>query len=237
MSDQLGLFAPTVKWRLGEYWSVRPVNSATADAWFGNYHYSGDRGHPGGVSYGVFAGDAVALVATAPATNPHGVAKRYGLEEWPGNHEIVRVAVHPDAPRNTASRAVAMVCRTVAESRGKEWLFSYADTGQDHHGGIYQALNAVYVGVSAACHGFRLNGKPLHPRVVVIRYGTKAWPAVRELAALAGDVLERIEGMNTAKHTYILPIGPPASRRAIRQQLQPHAKPYPKRDQAHRQAA
>jgi hypothetical protein len=109
-------------------------------------------------------------------------------------------------------------------------VFSYADTGQGHHGGIYQALNAVYVGVSATRPGYLLDGEPIHPRSVVSWLGTQARDDAPRLAAERGHVLEWIEDLNTAKHTYILPVGCARDRAAIRRHLAQFAHPYPTRD-------
>lgn len=224
----------------GATWTVRETTPQTARSWVTRWHYS--RRMPGGGtrSWAVYGPDLVAVVMVSLPNNKHGVAGRLGLAGWPGNLEISRVVAHPDAPRNTASRAVAAVCdryaRGVVMADGAlpsrfDWLFSYADTGQGHHGGIYQALNAVYVGLSETRPGFRCEGVPVHPRSLVSTYGTQAWPRIRDLyLADTGKVLERVMDMNTAKHTYVLPIGGPASRRAIRRALAPITRPYPKRE-------
>lgn len=220
--------APPPRFDRGAEWTVREVAVTTFRRWLEDWHYT--HALPlAPIGYGVFAPDMIACVTLSPATNLAGVAGRLGLERWPGNIEISRVVAHPDAPYGAASRAVAACYGLWNRSRGLEWVFSYADTGQRHHGGIYQALNAVYCGVSPARPGFLVNGVPKHPRSVVADYGSQAWPAVIELAAAKGDTIERVPDANTPKHTYVLPIGGPASRRAIRAALAPHSQPYPKR--------
>ena len=208
---------------------LRETNQHTAREWCGRYHYSGTPGGAGATYFGAFAPDLIGVVIIAQPTNVAGVAAKYNLEQWPGNLEIARVAVHPAAPRNTTSRVIAMACREHHNTTGNEWLFSYADTGQGHHGGIYQALNSIYVGISPARPGYLLDGAPIHPRTLVSQYGTQAWPRVRDLARADGKTLEKVDDMNTAKHTYVLPIGSKASRRAIRAALEPVSLPYPKR--------
>jgi hypothetical protein len=211
-------------------WDLRRVNHHTAELWFGKHHYLGTVGNAQAGLFGLYAGDLIAVVAVGNAGNVHGVAKRYALEAWRGNAEITRVAVHPDAPTNTASRAVAAVCRRLARE-GWEWLFSYADTGQGHHGGIYQALNATYVGLSdPGRSGFLLDGTPIHPRSVVATFGTQAWPKVRDIAEKRGQVIEKVDDAIAPKHTYILVIAEDPRRRfRIRRHLKDHAQPYPKR--------
>lgn len=207
-------------------WEVREVSPQTIKRWVLDWHYSCRTPGGGTVGYGVFAPDMVCLITVSTATNASGVKGKYGLEDIPGNMEISRVVAHPDAPRNTPSRSIA-ACYQLWHNRGWEWVFSYADTGQHHHGGIYQALNAIYVGLSPAERGYTIDGKPIHPRSLVARFGTRAWPTVQQMAARQGHDLQRIDNLNTAKHTYILPIGGPSSRRHIRQQLAPYTKKYP----------
>jgi hypothetical protein len=208
---------------------MRETNKHTAAEWCGRYHYSGTPGGAGATYYGAFSPDLIAVVIIAQPTNVAGVAAKYGLENFSGNMEIARVAVHPDAPRNTASRVISLACKSHHTATHDEWLFSYADTGQGHHGGIYQALNSVYVGISPARPGYVMDGSPIHPRTLVSTFGTQAWPRVAELARERGSHLERVMDMNTAKHTYILPIGNKRSRQAIVKALQPYVKQYPKR--------
>lgn len=201
--------------------------------WTVAYHYSAVP-PAGSVYYGAYCPDLVAVVSVGtPVGNITGVGPRVGLTEWPGNLEITRVVCHPDAPKNTASRSIAAVLRHVHKFRRVDWVFSYADTGQNHHGGIYQALNATYVGLNGKAQpGYVLDGRRTHPKTIVDTFGTRAWPAVREFAAKRGQTLERVEGQITPKHCYILPCSTPAVNRAIRKALQPHVKPYPKRDPA-----
>jgi len=209
---------------------MRRTNQQTAKNWTREYHYSATAGGGGATYYGAFAPDMIGLVIIAQPTNRFGVAAKYGIETIPGNMEISRVAVHPEAPRNSASRIIAMACRQYHQQTGLEWLFSYADTGQGHHGGIYQALNSIYVGISPPLPGYLIDGKAIHPRTVVSRFGTQAWPRVRNLAAAMGNELVKVPDMNTAKHTYILPIGNRRTQKSIRRALEQHVKPYPKRD-------
>lgn len=203
---------------------VRKVSHYTALQWVGRYHYLGTvPSH--GIPYGWFGPDMKAIVVFGQPSNTYGVAAKFGLDDYPGNVEIIRVAVHPDAPRNSASQVVAAACAAFYDDSGLEWVFSYADTGQGHHGGIYQALGAVYVGVSLPERGYLLDGVPVHPRSVVAMFGTRR-PTELQLGT---RTLEKVDALNTAKHTYILPIGNAATRRAIRKRLAPITLPYPKR--------
>lgn len=207
--------------------TIATIDKATWAPWYESYHYQGP---PGAATvYGAFAPDLAAAVAIQASPGVGGQSARYELEAWPGDWEISRVAVHPDAPPNTASRAIAAATKAHHARTGHEWLFSYADTGQGHHGGIYQALNAVYLGATEAAPGFVVDGRPVHTRTLYDWFGTNAYDDMKRLAAERGMTLERIDGLKTPKHLYILMIGGPASRRAIRKHLARWSLPYPKR--------
>lgn len=199
------------------------------------WHYLGKPPLDQAQWFGVFCPDMVCALGIARPSSGYGLARKLGLERWEGNWEVVRVIARPEAPRNTASRSVALLM-TACRGLGIDWLFSYADTGQNHHGGIYQAVNAVYVGLSERTRGYILDGRPVHRRTLSDTFGTKAWPAVRELAAARGQVLETFDEI-PRKHTYVLPCGPPAIRRAVRLALVDKARPYPKRATAGEVAA
>lgn len=197
---------------------IRPVASETAQRWFARFHYLAKPGV--GVHWGVFAPDLMALVSLGQPNNDHGVAGRFGLSDIPGNVEINRVAVHPSCPTHT-SRVIRLVLRVAA--RDLSWVLSYADPAQGHHGGIYQALGAVYVGLGwPAPASFIIGGQTMHPRSVVHKYGTMGVAKLRGL----GVEFERTKKPDP-KHTYILPLGERADE--VRTRLRPHGRAYPKR--------
>lgn len=66
----------------------------------------------------------------------HPVSRSLPQTEW---LELRRLAVAPDAPRNTASRMLAVMARLIRQERPKVTrLMSYQDTDA-HTGGIYRA--------------------------------------------------------------------------------------------------
>lgn len=212
---------------------VKPISAFTASNWIPRYHYSGSVGNGAGQFYGVYSNDLWLVVAVGQTTNIHGLSSMLGLERWRGNWEITRVARHPDSRQYPVTAGLARVLARVHKDLGLEWVFSYADSGQDHHGGIYQALNATYVGKNLGGKPppeweiFR-NGEwePIHARNLGAMCGTGRIGAIDRLAAKGVQV--RIVGERSDKHTYILPIGPPAIRYKIRRALKSRAKPYPK---------
>ncbi len=134
--------------------------------------------------------------------------------------ELVRVALRGHV--TPVSRVMAISIRfLVKQSPGMRLIFSYADPAQGHHGGIYQAGGWVYAGRSCAQRAVVVDGKEVHKRTASAAYGT-ASPA--KIAAMTGKAASW--GAETSKHTYLLPLDA-----AMRAQLAPLAKPYPKRVQ------
>lgn len=200
---------------------IREVSHETASRWYARWHYLGDP-QTASVHWGIFAPDLGAVVDIGLPNNAYGVAARLGLEDIPGNLEIGRVAVHPDMPAHT-SRLMWLVVKAAQRRDGWSWCYSYADIGQGHHGGIYQALSAVYVGLTVPAHMWqRDDGTLMHPRQAVSIYGSQATETMNQRG------YTKVPG--TQKHTYVLPVGPRAAE--VRARLAHLAQPYPKRDAA-----
>ena len=170
----------------------------------------------------------VCAVIFSLAANASGVAMKLGLDALTGNVELSRVATHPDAPRMTTTRCIALALKKFHADTGLEWVFSYADSGQGHHGGIYQALNAFYVGMTPSSKGYLLDGKPVHPRGIVSLFGSRSAENI-DVLQRQGVNIEVVDGLNAAKHLYVLPLGGPAIRRRIGKLLEPKLQPYPKK--------
>jgi hypothetical protein len=122
--------------------------------------------------------------------------------------ELTRVALMDH--KTPVSRIVSIAMRMlIKQSPGLRLIVSFADPMQDHHGGIYQAMNWLYVGSSQAQREVIVNGKVMHKRTAHSLYGT-----IKGLEK--SDVLW--------KHKYLMPLDD-----AMRKQVEPLRKPYPKR--------
>lgn len=133
--------------------------------------------------------------------------------------ELVRVALRQHvAP---TSRIIALAIRLLRKSNpGLRMVVSFADTAQGHHGGIYQAGGWVFVGTKEY-HAYRVHGKLVHPKTLHSKYGVGG-QSVPWLCANVDPNAARVNG--EGKHKYILPLDD-----AMRKQIAPLAKPYPKR--------
>jgi hypothetical protein len=132
--------------------------------------------------------------------------------------ELCRVALGPhQAP---TSQIVSIAVRLLRrQSPGLRLIVSYADPEHGHHGGIYAAMNWLFIGCTNAESLIRLHGHLLHPRTVASRYRTRSIDWLREhVAADAAHV------RTLPKFRYALPLDA-----GMRQQLAARVQPYPKR--------
>lgn len=173
-----------------------------------HWHYS--RKLPAGkrVSIGVWEGGqfiGVVMFGTGAAPQAH-MPFRVGRYEVA---ELVRVALRRHVAAVT--RIVAIAIRMLkSQSHGLRVIVSYADPKHGHIGGIYQGGNWVFVGTGGA--PWRANG--IHNRV----FGTVKARAIEKLGP---DVVFTTE---PPKYKYVMPLDD-----AMRDQLEPLRKPYPKR--------
>jgi hypothetical protein len=127
--------------------------------------------------------------------------------------ELVRVALREHAA--PVSQIVSIAIGQLREqSPGVRLLVSYADPSEGHNGGIYQAMNWLYVGKSSASFSYMIDGKKWHKKAAWASFGTNKAEAL-------GATIVADEG----KHKYLYPLD-----RAMRRQIAPLAQPYPKKD-------
>ena len=90
------------------------------------------------------------VVIAAVAYGPGGNSKTFAavVEGFNSSNarELIRLWVHPDAPKNTASYVVSRSLKMLPEQVGL--VVSFADSGQGHAGYVYQSLNFYYCGMS-----------------------------------------------------------------------------------------
>ncbi len=130
--------------------------------------------------------------------------------------ELVRVALTKH--ENPVSRIMALSVRMLKKANpGLRLVVSYADPERDHHGGIYQACNWIYEGVTAPCEWFvvKKTGERVHSHSY--RRGRKGRATIDKANGI-------IESIKLVKHKYLMPLDD-----AMRKQIESLAKPYPKR--------
>jgi hypothetical protein len=176
-----------------------------------------------------FAGYCDGIVIAAVAYGPGGNSKTFGavIEGFDSSNarELIRLWVHPDAPKNTASFVVGRSLKMLPPEVGL--VVSFADSGQGHAGYIYQALNFYYLGMSS--EGVRYvdsTGVEVTARLANIyrirnqeKFGDKSLAEIRE--ALGWQPVK-----SHAKHRYC--IGTGNQKKRVTKLLQGKALPYPK---------
>lgn len=147
----------------------------------------------------------------------------YGLTQFETT-ELVRVALKEH--KNTVSRIVSVAVKMIKKEFPKlRLLVSFADPEHQHAGGIYQAMNWVYIGMTEPADeyifmGVRRHGRGL--RMTLSGYRLEGKNTFERAKKLDPSV-EKIKG--SSKHRYLFPLDD-----AMRKQIEPLRKPYPKRE-------
>lgn len=137
----------------------------------------------------------------------YNMVKGYGLSQDQGC-ELVRIAL--TSHKTPVSKIAAMAMRFLKkQSPNLRLIVSYADPEQGHHGGIYQAGNWLYRGLSSSALKVWYNGKWSHKKTV-------------DDAGI--DQTNMIKKRVSGKHTYLMPLDA-----EMREHILPLSKPYPKR--------
>lgn len=184
-----------------------------------NWHYS--RCMPAGkvVKIGVWEHDRfIGCVLFSRGATPN-IGRPFGLTQV-DVCELTRVALTKhQAP---VSRILAIALKMLQHKNPDLLLaVSYADADQNHYGGIYQATNWIYLGLTNAnARGaFIVKGKKIHPRSIGAAGGVQSLAWVRQYMDPNAT-----EFITTGKHKYVYPFD-----EALRERLRLQAHPYPKR--------
>lgn len=185
-----------------------------------HWHYSRSMPPPPIVKLGTWEDDRFIGCVTVSRGSAQNLGRPFGLDQTE-IAELTRVALRHDhaAP---VSRIVAIAVRLLRQQcPGLRLLVSFADPGQGHHGGIYQAAGWLYLGERGPTTEFRdSSGRQWHGRMISPTGRKKVFGHYR--AVLRPDQCEAV--VCPGKHKYALPLDP-----AMRAQIVPLAKPYPKR--------
>jgi len=151
--------------------------------------------------------------------------------QWMGNMfgltmfqicELVRVALTKHI--TPVSRILAIAIKMIKTNfPGQRLIASYADTEQNHHGGIYAASGWVYTGMvqfgKKGSPSFLIHGRKRHPRSVHALGWKQNINWIREhVDARAYLVYPK------GKHKYLFPLD-----KAMQEQIESLRRPYPKR--------
>ena len=147
------------------------------------------------------------------------LVKMYGLERTQGC-ELVRVALTNH--KSPVTRIVSIALRMLKQANpGLRLVVSFADPEHGHNGAIYQAGNWIYAGDSQSSEEYVVNGKRWHGRS--LRNTKPDGMTTKEYARALDPNYQLV--MGSSKHRYLMPLDD-----AMRKQVEPLRKPYPKRE-------
>lgn len=197
---------------------IAPVSWAAAHHAVVHWHYSKVMPTPPLTCYGVWESEryvGAVVYGRGSGAAPFG---GLGLNAYQCV-ELVRVALR--AHVTPVSQIVAETVRQLrAQNPGLRALISYADPAHSHHGGIYQAMNWVYLGTTSPTKMFRnpRTGKVHHSRTVSASGLSKYYGQTRVVPRREGLVAVDVPG----KHRYVLPLD-----KQVRRAVLKLAQPYP----------
>ena len=193
---------------------VRPISFAVAKALIVLYHSL-----PGGacLAFGVFLGPRLLGALTLGV----GPLNAYRLVELAAPADcliLTRLWLSDELPKNSESRVLGVVLRSLKRDTTIKFLVSYADPSQGHRGTIYQATGWTYTGLSQATPLYDLgDGKARHSRSVSHAFGAHSTHHFSQ-----HGVSVRLAPQE-AKHRYVFFIDP-----VWKVRLKVSVAPYPK---------
>lgn len=137
------------------------------------------------------------------------IHKKYSLKQTE-ICELVRIAL--DVHKTPVSRIIAISLRFLRKKcPGIKVVISFADPTQNHNGGIYQAGNWIYMGMSSPTREYFFNGDFRHVTDIYKR--------------LSREKIKTLKyKIRPGKHRYLMPLDPELSKK-----IRLMSKPYPKR--------
>lgn len=202
-----------------EGWTVKRVSNELAQSVVVAHHYL-HRKAPCSVAFGLYDADSqlrgVILYGT-PSSAPlrAGIA---GKEEALNVIELTRLWVDDDTPKNAESYLIG----NSVKHCGKEIVVSFADTGQNHYGIVYQASNWLYTGLSAKRTDWTVEGESKHGHTWADKY------TADQMREIFGDRFTLVP--RSRKHRYIFINAKGKRKKELISKLKYPLEPYPKKE-------
>lgn len=176
-----------------------------------NWHYSKCMPTNKTVKIGAWENNKfIGVVIFSPGATPT-LYKTYNITQQQGC-ELTRIALNKH--KNPVSRILSLAIKFLKKSNpGMELIISFADSKENHHGGIYQATNWIYVGEAGPRKIPFINGKQIHERSLS--------ELVKKNKIKRSDCEWKIA---KPKHKYLYPLN-----KEMYKLVSKLAKPYPKR--------
>lgn len=177
-----------------------------------NWHYSGCLPVGKLVKVGAWESSRFIGVVIFGRGANKSLGEPYGCNQT-NSCELVRIALTKHL--TPVSRIMTLALKFFKKMNPEMRLvLSFADTEVGHHGGIYQATNWVYGGLTNSADEYIYKGKKWHGRAFRKSHGSHL--------NFVNKGLEIVKGAR--KHRYLMPLDS-----ETRQKVLPLSKPYPKR--------
>jgi hypothetical protein len=177
-----------------------------------NWHYSGCLPVGKLVKVGAWEnGKFIGVVLFGRGANKS-LGEPYGCDQTE-SCELVRIALTSHI--TPVSKIMSLALKWLKNTNEKiKLVVSFADTEVGHHGGIYQATNWIYDGLTNAADEYLYKGKRWHGRAFRKSHGSHLNYMNKGLQIVKG----------AQKHRYLMPLDAD-----IKARILPLSKPYPKR--------
>lgn len=162
---------------------IAPVTRPQAEQFIREHHYQQLAAPITCHALGLWQDSSIVGVATwGYGTRPlHTIRKLFPSLVATDYLELGRFCLHPDLPHNSESQFLAMNRRWLAQHSTRKLLYTWADGLRGKCGYIYQADNWLYGGFIRSEYYLTKDGKMVHPRYLITRYGTRAKSFTEEM--------------------------------------------------------
>lgn len=200
----------------------RQITYTEAKEFILQYEWMGNMG-TSKLCFGLFLGESLTAVCCfGPTVAP---TKLNNILNGASVIQLCRGASAWWAPKWAPSKLIGWCLRWLYVNSDFYCAVAYADPVAGEIGTIYQACNALYLGLTDPKHScyYIINGHKYDPRKVVAKFGSRK----KTFIANIDPYFETIP--INKKHRYLFIIGPRKRSKRIISELRPMIQPYPKR--------
>jgi len=200
--------------------TVSRIGTRDVDEFCRRYHYAKTGGNMSW-SYGMWDGFILVGVVSYNLPTMQACSAFFGADRWDWVVHMGRLVCADDAPRNCESRLISQSLKLLQIDRPVvRAVVTYAAIGQGHVGYVYQATNALYLGLTAPANFYMdQEGR---------RRATKQGKSVSTAKAIDRGWSVHLD---PPKHRYAYLLGNKTQRKEARELLQFPVMDYPKGDQ------
>ena len=194
-------------------WATHEAAKYACEHW----HYSKQMPMPPLLNIGVWeCNKFIGVVVFSRGASPY-LFTKYGIKQTEGC-ELTRVALTQH--KTPVSRIVKIAVMFLKKRNNLKLIVSFADPQYGHNGGIYQAGNWIYTGITNKKNEYWHKGKRYHDRQITNKGYAMQFGKMTKTLKPSDCIVKNLPG----KHRYLMPLT-----KEMRQKIMPLSKPYPKR--------